>query len=90
MALLLNFRLVRYNEIADIVDNMIASIDLNGPAECVDSASTLWSVLVLLRGRENLGTVHETSEHILRWLCSGWSPCKLSACNQPDWRLIKD
>lgn len=81
MAVLLNCRLVRYNEIADIVDNMIASVDLNGPAECVDSASTLWSVLVLLRSRENLDTVSETSEHILRWLCNGWSPCKLSACS---------
>ncbi len=76
MAALLNFGLVQYNEIADVVDNVLSSVELNGPADCVDSASTLWSVLVLLRGRENLGTVFQSSECILRWLCHRWSPGK--------------
>lgn len=78
MAVVLNFELVRYNEISDVVDNVLSSVDLNGPAECVDSSSTLWSVLVLLRGREHVGTVSETSEHVIRWLCNRWSPCKWS------------
>lgn len=76
MAVVLNFELIRYNEILDVVDNMLSSVDLNGPAECVDSASTLWSVLVLLRGREHVGTVSETSEQVIRWLCNRWSPCE--------------
>ena len=80
MAVVLNFDLIRYNEISDVIDNVLSSVDLNGPAECVDSASTLWSVVVLLRGRQHVGTVFETSEHIIRWLCNRWSPCKLSLC----------
>lgn len=81
MAVVLNFELIRYNEISDVVDNMVSSVDLNGPAECADSASTLWSILVLLRGREHVGTVSETSEHIIRWLCNRWSPCKCVLCD---------
>lgn len=76
MAVLLNFELVRYDEIADIVDNVLSSAELNGPADCVDSACSLWSILVLLRGRENLGSVPESSESILRWICNRWSPSK--------------
>lgn len=76
MTVLLNFELVRYDEIADIVDNILASVELNGPADCVDSACSLWSILVLLRGRENLGSVFESSESILRWICNRWSPGK--------------
>lgn len=76
MAVLLNFELVRYDEIADIVDNVLSSAELNGPSDCVDSACSLWSMLVLLRGRENLGSVFESSESILRWICNRWSPGK--------------
>ncbi|MCJ1468855.1 Serine/threonine-protein kinase tel1 [Pseudocyphellaria aurata] len=76
MAVVLNFELIRYNEVSDVVDNMVSSVDLNGPAECVDSASTLWSIIVLLRGREHVGSVSETSKHIIRWLCNRWSPSK--------------
>lgn len=76
MTVLLNFELVRYDEIADIVDNVLSSVELNGPADCVDSACSLWSILVLLRGRENLGSVFESSESILRWICNRWSPGK--------------
>lgn len=76
MAFLLNCELVHYSDVVDIVDNMITSVDLNGPADCVDSACTFWSLIVLSRGRENLGLVSETSEHILRWLCTRWRPSK--------------
>lgn len=76
MAVLLNFELVRYDEIADIVDNVLSSAELNGPSDCVDSACSLWSLLVLLRGRENLGSVFESSESILRWVCNRWSQGK--------------
>lgn len=76
MAFLLNRELVYFSDVADTVDNMISSVDLNGPAECVDSACTLWSIIMLSRGRKNLGSVPETSEHILRWLCTRWRPSK--------------
>lgn len=76
MAVLLNKEHVQYKDVVNTVDLMIASVDLNGPIDCVDSACTLWSVILLLRGRENLGLVFETSEHILRWLCRRWRPSR--------------
>ena len=76
MAVILNKNRVQYKDIIGTVDLMITSVDLNGPTDCVDSACTLWSVILLLRGRDNLGLVFETSEHILRWLCRRWRPSK--------------
>ena len=74
MAYTLDMALVQYSDIADIVDDMIKSVDLNGPAECNDSATTLWTILVVLKGRENLGSAFEVSENVLRWLFHRWSP----------------
>lgn len=76
MACLLNVDLVHYGGVVDVVDNMITSVDLNGPADCVDSACTLWSILMVSRGRDNPGSASETSEHILRWLFNRWKPSK--------------
>ena len=76
MAVLLNQGHVQYKDVINTVDLMVASVDLNGPVDCVDSACTLWSVILLLRSRENPGLAYETSEHILRWLCRRWRPSK--------------
>lgn len=78
MAVSLDVGLVQYTDIADVADNMISSVELNGPADCVDSATTMWSILVILRGKENLGLVSETSEQVLRWLFNHWGTCKYS------------
>ena len=74
MASILDLALVLYSDVADVVDDMIKSVDLNGPAECNDSATMLWTTLVVLKGRENLGSASEASENILRWLFHRWSP----------------
>lgn len=75
MAILLNARLVLYTEVADVVDSMLGSVDLNGPAAFTDSAATLWAVLTALKTRQNPGTAHDTSERVLRWLFIRWKPC---------------
>lgn len=74
MASILNMSLIQYADVADIVDGMHKSVDLNGPAECDESATTLWAILVVLKGRENLGSASEASENVLRWLFHRWSP----------------
>lgn len=79
MAVLLGGELVQYSDVVDIIDNMTNSVDLNGPADCVDSACTLWSIIMLLKGKENIRLVSDTSEHIVRWLCARWKPGKLLA-----------
>lgn len=68
--------LVEYVNITDIVDGMTRSVDLNGPAECDESATSLWTVLLSMRGRDSLSPAPETSGNILRWLFSRWSPGK--------------
>ena len=76
MAISLDIGVVQYTDIADVANRMISSVDLDGPADCVDSATTMWSVLLTLIGRENLGRVFETSEQVLRWLFNRWNPCE--------------
>ncbi len=76
MAVLLDSGLVQYTDVADLVDSMIRSIDLNGPAMCDASATTLWAILLVLRGRAHLGSVSESCDHVLSWLFNRWSPCK--------------
>lgn len=75
MAVILNAQLVTYTEVADVVDTMLGSVDLNGPAVFTESAATLWSMLIVLKARENPGTMHDTSERVLRWLFVRWKPC---------------
>ena len=74
MVWILDLALIQYADVADIVDGMIKSVDLNGPAECNESATTLWTVLLVLKGRENLGSASEASENTLRWLFHHWNP----------------
>ena len=81
MVVLLSLGVIKYADIADLVDGMIVSIDLNGPADCTDSACILWSILVLLRAKENPGLALETSDRVLRWLCTRWRPSEFS-CNK--------
>ena len=74
MVWILDLALIQYADVGDIVDGMIKSVDLNGPAECNESATTLWTVLLVLKGRENLGSASEASENTLRWLFHRWNP----------------
>ena len=76
---LLETAIIGYLEINDVVDNMICSFDLSGPAVCVDSSTKLLSVIAPLRCKFNIGSITETLERILRWLFTRWSPSK-SAC----------
>ena len=76
MTELLVTSLVQYIDVADLVDGMIRSADLNGPAGCDESATNLWTVLLTFRSRENLSSAPESSENVLRWLCIRWSPGK--------------
>ena len=77
-----------YSEIVELVDAMIQSSDLNGPAECDEAATRLWAILLQIRRRENLTTDVDTSGGVLRWLYRSWNPGK---SRDPNclWTLIK-
>lgn len=76
MTILLNLGLVQYTDVADLVDAMTRSADLNGPAECDESATSLWTTLLELRGRAQFGSISESCDMVLSWLFKRWSPCK--------------
>ncbi|KAI9879869.1 MAG: Serine/threonine-protein kinase tel1 [Pleopsidium flavum] len=76
MGVILAHDLVEYGAIADVVDGIVTSVELNGPALLVDSSLSLWSLIVEYRQRENPSATHITSERILHWLFSRWNPAK--------------
>ena len=74
MAIILDNDLLVYSEIADYIDSMVQSSDLNGPAECDGAALRLWVKVLQLRRRENVTTDTDTSSIVLRWLYRNWTP----------------
>ena len=74
LAIILENRLVDYSDVADLVDSMLISTELNGPSVCDGASTRLWIVLLWQRRRENLITDAEMSSTILRWLYRCWSP----------------
>lgn len=79
MTAILGRGLCQYAEVADIANNMVSSIDLNGPLQAVDSSINMWITMTSLRAGDNLKSAYETVERILHWLFVRWSPskCKL-------------
>ena len=80
MTILLDISKVQYADIADIVDSMVSSVDLNGPATFVDSAASIWISVLSLRGKQSPGLISDTSERVLRWLFIRWNACKFESC----------
>lgn len=76
LGVLLETGAVKYPDISDLVDNMMSSLDFSGPAVCFDSSNRFLSLVAPLRSRQNLGSISETLERILRWLFVRWSPSK--------------
>lgn len=77
MTLLLELGLVHFADVADIVDTMFSSVDLNGPATFTDSAANLWSIIIKLKGRQCPSLIYNTAERVLGWLFIRWKPCKV-------------
>lgn len=78
MELIITLKLVSHGSIAQAIDGMLSSIDLNGPAILTDSAISFCAVLSDLRRSENPGTSAATSERLLHWFFGRWTPGKVS------------
>ncbi len=72
--MLLDTGVIQYSEVTDLIDGMLASPDLNGPAECDAAATQLWHVILTLREQENINSVSTLGSSILSWLFKRWSP----------------
>ncbi|KAI9716271.1 MAG: hypothetical protein M1812_005496 [Candelaria pacifica] len=77
MDVTLSAELVHYDAIADIIDGMVLSSDINGPPLPVDTALSLWTTITRSRTIENPASNKTTSERVLRWLFTKWNPVSL-------------
>ncbi|KAF2425727.1 ataxia telangiectasia mutated [Tothia fuscella] len=77
MDVLLRFKLVLHTSVASTVDNMVASMELHGPAIFSDSSSSLWITLLQSKAAENPSAALAIADRILKWTFSRWTPNKL-------------
>lgn len=74
----MNLGLVTYASIADGLEGMISSVDLNGPAILVDTAISFCAAVSALRRSESPAASAITSERLLHWFFARWSPGQFS------------
>jgi hypothetical protein len=74
MDVILKLKLIPYESISETAESMLSSIELNGPALLADSSSSLWTTLIRLRTAENPSFFGQTSDRVLHWFFSKWSP----------------
>ena len=74
LAIILEQGLVTWSDVADLVNSMLSSSELNGPSLCDDGSTRLWVTLLWLKQRENLIVDIEMSSTILRWFYRCWNP----------------
>ena len=67
-------RLLAFNSIAESIDTIVSSTDLNGPSVLTDSTVSFWTSLWRIRNVEAPSASGLTSERILHWLFSKWAP----------------
>ncbi|KAI1335716.1 phosphatidylinositol 3 [Xylariaceae sp. FL0016] len=70
--------LLPYREIADDVNSIVTTADVNGPAVVVDSSIRLMTALLQLRNYHLPSASHATSNHIVRWVLLRWDPVDAS------------
>jgi serine-protein kinase ATM len=74
MQVIIELRLVDYPSIAASVESMTSSIEISGPGALVDSALSLWALLMRRRNAEVRGITGVSSDRLLQWLFSRWNP----------------
>jgi len=73
---LLKLKVVSYLSVAAIVETMLSSVDLHGPAAFCDSSASLWITFMKAKATENPSASSGLSERILRWVFGKWIPSK--------------
>ena len=65
-----------YGSIAEALEGIVTTVEMNGPAILVDSAISFCTTLAHLRNTENPGASLMTSQRLIHWFFSRWSPGK--------------
>jgi serine-protein kinase ATM len=71
--------LVKYTAVADTIEAMFSSVDLDGPAILADSSLLLCSALIKQCTSDNPAAVNELSDRAVHWLFSKWKPSMLAS-----------
>ncbi|KAK2789529.1 Serine/threonine-protein kinase tel1 [Onygenales sp. PD_12] len=69
---MMHFKLLDYSSIADAVELITSSVDLNGPAGLTDTALVMWSAMVNFRAKVNPTQSQEMAKQICAWIRSNW------------------
>lgn len=73
MSVILKYELVAYTDIADTIESIVSSVDLNGPSVLTDSGLLFWSLLMKLRTKANPNLGLGTAKQICGWLKGTWT-----------------
>jgi ataxia telangiectasia mutated family protein len=71
---LLKLHIVPFSTVSDTVQSMLLSIELSGPTVLTETSSSLLTTIMRERVQENPAHFNATSERILSWLLSKWTP----------------
>ncbi|KAI0011757.1 hypothetical protein F4779DRAFT_571164 [Xylariaceae sp. FL0662B] len=66
--------LVGYRDVADDINSMVTTADVNGPAVVVDSSLVLMTTLLHLRNFQLPSASYTTCNHVVRWVFFRWDP----------------
>lgn len=78
MDVLLKLHIIPFSTVTDTVQSMLLSIELSGPALLTETSSSLLTTILEERVLENPTNFNATSERILSWLVSKWTPSEFS------------
>jgi len=71
---ILETELTSYHSIAEDVNSMVTTADINGPAILTDSSLRLMLHLLQLRNSKLPSASQATSNHVIRWMFLKWNP----------------
>ncbi|KAF2744994.1 hypothetical protein M011DRAFT_470010 [Sporormia fimetaria CBS 119925] len=78
MNVLLNLKIISFSSISELVQSMLLSIELNGPALLTDSSSSFLTTVLHQKVTENPTDYKYTAERVLNWFLSKWTPSRWS------------
>ncbi|KAL1956014.1 hypothetical protein VTO42DRAFT_7829 [Malbranchea cinnamomea] len=70
---LLRSQIIHYSTVAEMIDSLLSSVELNGPANLTDSALSFWSIIMELRSKVNPAQSQDTAKHICGWMKGVWT-----------------
>lgn len=80
MTTILNNSLASFGDVESAVDNIFESVNVNGPADIVDTALEFLVLIFNTRAAQRPGSSSTTIyESLLAWLFSKWIPSKFSS-----------